>query len=543
MIKCARVLCLVLAVFLLSLALMGCTGVQNTGQTESETVTTKATEATAAAKEEPLVIEYLSLLGGTLPEENNFIYNWLKENKNIDIRLNLVSEKQTDRMNLMLASGEIPDVVNILTSSTANPIVNKWGDAGLIIPVDEYIAKYPELVKFSDEKYNRAVFGNEKDGKLYMIPTNYNGIMERIQPNVGPFIREDWLSLVGMEQPKTMDELYRVLKAFKEKIPDVDGKKIIPATFNTYLQVLIYSWTRNYFDVTPDGKSLSFQWNNPAVEDALVYLNKLANEGLLDMEILTQTQEQYEAKLASGRVGFTVGIHTWMDNANKVLKQNNPSTRFVPNYPVRVEGKKMPVYATPTSHAYCGITISAKFAKNPKNIERLLEFLKWNMSDEGACILIYGPGDDFYEKNAEGLLQLKPEYMEETSKPNNTFYQRTGLRNYYNLMSYNPVPSVEVNRRTEESQMAGVWKEAWLTEQTPAEIAMQLTVAGSKEKEKWGAMWSEFEKWKAKAIYAESEEECRKAAKEMLAAYETNGGRDIVNERLLSIAEYLKKNK
>ena len=37
------------------------------------------------------------------------------------------------------------------------------------------------------------------------------------------FIRKDWLDKLGLEQPKTIDDFYNVLKAFKEQDPDGNG--------------------------------------------------------------------------------------------------------------------------------------------------------------------------------------------------------------------------------------------------------------------------------------------------------------------------------
>lgn len=42
------------------------------------------------------------------------------------------------------------------------------------------------------------------------------------------FIRTDWLEKLGMDVPQTTDELYEVLKAFKEQDPGQTGGKVIP---------------------------------------------------------------------------------------------------------------------------------------------------------------------------------------------------------------------------------------------------------------------------------------------------------------------------
>ena len=56
------------------------------------------------------------------------------------------------------------------------------------------------------------------DGKLYGI------YRERPLSRQGIVIRKDWLDNLGLDMPKTVDELYETAKAFTEKDPDQNGK-------------------------------------------------------------------------------------------------------------------------------------------------------------------------------------------------------------------------------------------------------------------------------------------------------------------------------
>ena len=57
------------------------------------------------------------------------------------------------------------------------------------------------------------------NGKNYVVP-----IVRPLEVG-GLAIRRDWLDKLGLKMPTTMDELYTVMKAFKEKEPD--GKKVL----------------------------------------------------------------------------------------------------------------------------------------------------------------------------------------------------------------------------------------------------------------------------------------------------------------------------
>lgn len=531
--------------FLLISILISLLGACGTNSVSEETAKQSADTATGSTqtKEEPLVVNYLPMHTVlTLPEKDNFMHQWLLENKNIDIQLVGVGDsdgsRATDKMNMLLASGDIPDVVNVLTSDVNNEIVNKWADAGYIISVDDLLSKYPDLEKLGDEKYNKIVYGNKKDGKMYMIPGNPGANKDIMNANVGPIIREDWLKKIGKEVPKTIEELYEVLKAFKEKIPDVNGKKIIPVSFTWSRQLFGYTWTTNWYTLSSDNQKLDWYFTNPELSGYMTYMNKLSRESLLDKEMLTQKDDQFIAKLNEGRVGFTIAIDSWMNDANKLLKASNPEARFIPCPLIRVDGKPLPVLQASSPTMFSALVISKKFAANTRNVERLMEFLNWNVSEEGSFILNNGPEGQFYQKNAQGLFEEKPEVKAERASANNTFNQKNGLGFCYNLMMFPEYPKRTVSALTEEMQTAQtVWKE----NMPENNVYFDMAGTGSLWNEKWGKMWEELPKWEAKAIYAKSEEECQKAVQEMFKTYETNGGRDIANEKLKLYNDFLAK--
>jgi len=527
-----------LAIGIVSSLLIGilaaCSNDKNTA--EPSVPAALSTASSEPVQKAPLKFTYHSLSRDVIPQDNNEMYTWLKENRNVDIKA--VSDPQKDKMldklNLMLASGDIPDVLEFENVPGAIEIAQKMGEAGLVISWDEWMVKYPGLVANNDKAYDDEVHRAD-DGKMYMLPINLAAKKGVQLADVGPIIREDWLKQVGMSAPTTTDELYEVLKAFKNQIPDVNGKKIIPATFDVFRQYIANAWTKSWVKFGDDG-SLSYQFINPDVEGYMVFMNKLYREGLLDPEMLTQRNDQYMEKLSSGRVGYSVRIYWDMDTVNKALKTDSPETRFVPAPPLKVTGSDItPVYSNPSDRGFNSLVVSTKFAKDPQNLERLMEYLNWNASPEGARILKYGEEGKYYVKNAEGLLEKTLDAKKESEELNNTFTQRTGLE-AYNILRTIPIPSEEANPRSEEASLGTqVWAPS-IGEPLP--LAYQLVPAGPIEQQKWGEMWSELDKWTAKAVYAKSEEETRKVVKEMLAAFEKNGGRDIVNERLKSMSEF-----
>ncbi|GBF72553.1 putative ABC transporter substrate-binding protein [Paenibacillus sp. 598K] len=526
-----------LALSVIATSLVACSGGNNTKKEEEQPLPTNTSDK-AETKEDPLVVNML-LIGDTiLPKENNPMHQWLLEHKNIDLRFSLANGEVSDQMNMLLAGGELPDVVRYVTNELSNSIANKWADAGLSIRTDELLAKYPNLLKYSDSDYNAAVFANKKDGSMNVIPSNPASHPDVAQKILGFFVKEDWLKQVGMEAPKTTDELFEVLMAFKEQIANVDGKPIIPMSLDHMgRQNFMYTWTKNWYDLSEDHKTLYWWFNHPNIEEYMVFMNKLYVNGLLDREFLTQQPDQYQAKLSSGRVGITFQTHVPMDTANGVLKASDPNSRYVPNPPIRQEGLPLPIYASTSYGMFEGIVISKKFAANERNLERFMEFLDWNATNEGSFFLSHGVDSEYYVKNADGLYEPKPEVKAELDKGDAVFEASEGLK-FYNLLKYPVLPSMEVKAGTEEFIMGEtIWAEGY----TVDDNLFNPAGTGPEWDKHWGNLWPEIDKWQAKAIFAKDEAEARKVTQEMLAHFEKIGAPEVTEEKLRLIEEYLNK--
>lgn len=490
-------------------------------------------------KEDPLTVNVL--LMHTYPDspaKDNDMHQWVLENHNLDLQIRTVTENQTDRMNQMLAGGDIPDVVVVLSSQINNEIANKWADAGLIMDMEPWIAKYPDLLKWNDPNYNKSVYANKNDGKMYVIPANPASIKEVIKPVIGSIIREDWLQQVGMKAPETPDELAAVLKAFKEQIPDVDGKPIIPATFDNLRQLFMYSWTKNWHSLENNYQTLYWWFNHPQIVEYMVFMNRLYQEGLLDPEFIVQQPDQYQAKLSAGRVGFTLNTHVPMDIANSVLKEQGANARYIPSPPIQVPGLPLPIYSEASPNQFLTVAVSSRFGQNERNVERVMEFLNWNMSNDGAFILSHGPEGEFYVPNSEGLFEPKPEIKAELDKGDQSFQVKTGL-GYYNLLNAPVIPARSVLPGTEEAKMGHtIWAPAIGAQDVP----FAFSGFGEAWNTHWNNLWPEIARWEAKAIFAETEEEARKITQDMIAHYKTIGEPEVTAEKLELIQKWIKDN-
>ena len=126
------------------------------------------------------------------------------------------STASNEAFNLMLASGEVPDVV-----MGKKQDMNKYGKEGAFLPLDDLIKEHaPHIQKYLEEMEGMKASALASDGKMYYIPFIADGEAQQ-----GWFIRKDWLDKFNLEIPKTTDDLYKAMKTFLEKDANGNGQK------------------------------------------------------------------------------------------------------------------------------------------------------------------------------------------------------------------------------------------------------------------------------------------------------------------------------
>ena len=112
---------------------------------------------------------------------------------------NSENDGKTEALNLMLATGEIPDIVG---SSRLKDFVNQFGPEGAFLPLNDLIDEHaPNLKAYFAERPEIAAAISAADGNMYYIPYLPDGKYGRAY-----WIRTDWLDKLGLDVPQTVDE-------------------------------------------------------------------------------------------------------------------------------------------------------------------------------------------------------------------------------------------------------------------------------------------------------------------------------------------------
>lgn len=238
-----------------------------------------------------------------------------------------------EKVNISFSANELPDA--FLGEIPYETILK---NIDVLLPLNDMIEKYSPTVQklFEDYPYVKdcLTFPN---GKIYSLVINQ---MQKADETTSAvyWINSDWLKNLNLEAPTTVDELYDVLVAFRDRDPNGNGQKDeIPLSFcnNNWagsISSLFGSFgvlARNDHVVIENGKVI-FQPTEPGFYEALKYLNKLCSEGLLDPEGFSMPSAQYTAKISQGNLGvFPVYFPANM------VGNDNP---YVPLLPLKAEG-------------------------------------------------------------------------------------------------------------------------------------------------------------------------------------------------------------
>ncbi|GIP46240.1 sugar ABC transporter permease [Paenibacillus sp. J45TS6] len=307
-----------------------------------------------------------------------------------------------EQFNLMVASNKMPDVVDYGWNAYPGGAQKAIRDKKLI-PLNDYLEHAPNLSKLLDENPEWRKMASTDDGDLIGFPFIREDVTQQVF--LGPAIRKDWLDKLNLSVPETIDEWYKVLKAFKEQDPNGNGEAdeipiLIPAGELAFAGAF---GTPN--DFYQENNTVKYGPIEPGFKEYLATMNKWYNEGLLDKDFATTDAKMTDAKITGNQVGSTVmflngGIGKYMD----LMKVSQPDFQIVGSpYPTLNSGEQ-PVFGhmdNPVTGIFAGITGSNQ------NVVETVKFLDYLYSDEGRLTMNFGKEGETYK-----LVDGEPQYTD-----------------------------------------------------------------------------------------------------------------------------------
>lgn len=429
--KITKALSVALAVTLLGGTLAGC-GQKKDEKSNTPASTASVTSSGAAAY--PLKTNVtLSYWGRLNTNLTNVVQNFGETpfgkelEKRTGVKVNFihpVGNNQKEVFNLMIASGDLPDIIEYEWTPSGYPGgPEKAIKDKVIIELNETIDKYaPNFKKAVASKKDIDKLVKTDSGKYYVFPMI---LSENESVNHGPMVRKDWLDELKLPVPQTVDEWYTMLKAFKEKKGATAPLLFQVSSGNPLLSDMFigaYKVALGYY-VDDNGK-VHFGPVEPQYKEAVNLLRQWYSEGLIDKDFALADKKAIDAKLLNDKAGAVIyynsAIATWIDSK----KQKDPKFDIVgAPYPTLKKGE---VHFSGNFVNKHNFGFSAAITTKCKNVEIAAKWLDYAYGDEGRKFFNYGiegtsyvtengkiKFTDLIMKNPQGLELMKvlPQYV------------------------------------------------------------------------------------------------------------------------------------
>jgi len=362
--------------------------------------------------------------------------------KKTGVSLELDTQTDDKKFNLMMAGGDLPDII-VLQSS--QKYLKQIIEGNQVIAMDDLIEEYgKDIMKDSPKKIeiSKKFFSNGT-GNLYAIP----GIASQIGPmytyaSPAYNIRWDYYKELNYPAINNMDDLLNMFAEMQKKHPTNDqGQKVYALAPLFDWGMVPYEMFDRFFNrinknnmfvylqpktFVPAGGILD---PNTAYWDGTKFYRKANEMGLLDPDSFTQKFENFVEKVKSDRVLLSQWSWAGASEANVALAKEDPKSGWVP----------MPV---PTGQSvYMGEFGENGFSnrlfmisKNSKHPERAMELINYLQSFEGSRLILNG----IQGKNWD-VIDGKPQWTQETidaQKNDPNFSLETGIGLYWNLAGF-----------------------------------------------------------------------------------------------------------
>jgi len=300
---------------------------------------------------------------------------------------------KTEVLNLMLASGNLPDIVG---SSRLKDFVNQYGPEGAFVPLNDLIAEHaPNMQAYFDSRPEIASAISAADGNMYYIPYLPDGKYGRAY-----FIRYDWLDAVGMEVPNDVEELEAVLRAFKTQDPNGNGEADeVPFFARQWPELLrlVTMWdgrssgSDTYHDFHVADGVVTHGYIGEGYRDGIAHLAEWYADGLIDAEVFTRGSSAREYLLSEDLGGMT---HDWFASTSGYNRLSDTIDGFsframVP--PASISGQRIEEHRrTPIKPDGWAISYT-----NEHPVETIKYFDFW-FTEEGRRLANFGVEGDQY---------------------------------------------------------------------------------------------------------------------------------------------------
>ncbi|MBW7452661.1 extracellular solute-binding protein [Paenibacillus sepulcri] len=351
--------------------------------------------------------------------------------KELGIKVNYLwtvpGAQMEQKMNVAISANDLPDIIPA-NSRQFKMLVDTGVAMDITKLFDQYASDFTKEMMEADKQIglNQATV----EGKLMGLP-QLNGAIDAASMI---WIRTDWLKNLGLEPPKTMDDVMKIAEAFTKNDPDQNGVN------DTYGLGLVkdlmggFAGLDGFFEgyhgyingwIDDGTGNLVFGGIQPQIKSALAKVAELYKNGYIDKEFSVKDTAKVAESVTAGKVGMQFGQHFNPFYPLQDAKNKDP----------KADWQAFPVVSADSEPAKPMINGSAGtfyvVNKNMKNPEAAIKLYNYFYAKDPAISPEFDPA--YHGKNGE--LEKAPDQSFQLATMS-TFYPQQNLFIHQSVNKY-----------------------------------------------------------------------------------------------------------
>lgn len=438
-----KVVSLMLVSAMVAGMLAGCGSDSGSSKGGSSTETGSAAEASSSGEtaddKSPITFEYFNA-DGKNGNWDNPVAKAITEATGVTLDVSYPVASQGDAKEdvaLMIANDEYPDMIYAKGSAT------DLYQAGALIDMTDLIEKYgPNIKKMYGAELEKLKWSQDDPG-IYQL--SYAGVNQKTL-TTGGSCQIQWAALKenDYKYPKTLDEYEKMIKSYLAAHPKTeDGLDMIGITMSAsdwHWMITLGNPAGLIADASPDNGqwiiddeyNVHYKHVTDEEKEYFKWLCRMYNEGILDPNFATQTDDDYIAKVASGRVVAITDAEWHYSQCEATLVADGKVDQTYVGLPVTLredQVEKALLYQGTTVGWGIGIT------KSCEDPVRAIKFLDYLCSDEGQILYHWGiEGENYFLDDDGQPYRTDEEVAKAQSDPD--YSKNTGIDNYTGFPIY-----------------------------------------------------------------------------------------------------------
>ena len=441
-----KVVSLMLVSAMVAGMLAGCGSDSGSSKGGSSTETGSAAEASSSGEtaddaddKSPITFEYFNA-DGKNGNWDNPVAKAITEATGVTLDVSYPVASQGDAKEdiaLMIANDEYPDMIYAKGSAT------DLYQAGALIDMTDLIEKYgPNIKKMYGAEMEKLKWSQDDPG-IYQL--SYAGVNQKTL-TTGGSCQIQWAALKenDYKYPKTLDEYEKMIKSYLAAHPKTeDGLDMIGITMSAsdwHWMITLGNPAGLIADASPDNGqwiiddeyNVHYKHVTDEEKEYFKWLCRMYNEGILDPNFATQTDDDYIAKVASGRVVAITDAEWHYSQCEATLVADGKVDQTYVGLPVTLredQVEKALLYQGTTVGWGIGIT------KSCEDPVRAIKFLDYLCSDEGQILYHWGiEGENYFLDDDGQPYRTDEEVAKAQSDPD--YAKNTGIDNYTGFRIY-----------------------------------------------------------------------------------------------------------